>query len=278
MHPVVNHLIQLQELTMIRAEQKAASRKTDLASLDASIEKMTAKLPDDVRSLFTRLEKKDPVVIVPVSISNCAGCAMQLPISLVQAVKSGGQMHQCPACARILYYPDGAPRRIGARTRRSEPRKVGISRFSSAALMVPELKAGDRDEAIHELASVMANEGFIDNEETFAAGAIQRENLLSTSMGHGIAFPHVRGVEGGGIAVAIGISKKGIKFDPSSRNLTRIIFLISIPTAASAFYLKLLAGLTESLTDKDARDSLIAAGTPDKLWTALTKITRSTIK
>ena len=35
---------------------------------------------------------------------------------------------------------------------------------------------------------------------------------MSTAVDNAIAFPHVRGVEGGALNLALGVSKKGIKF------------------------------------------------------------------
>jgi mannitol/fructose-specific phosphotransferase system IIA component (Ntr-type) len=50
-----------------------------------------------------------------------------------------------------------------------------------------------------------------------------------------------------------------------------------IPTAASAFYLKLLAGLAETFSDADARKALAAEETPEKMWKTLIKLTKKTI-
>ena len=49
MHPVANHLIQLQELVLIRDEQKIAGAPERLEALNDSIKTMTAKLPADTR-------------------------------------------------------------------------------------------------------------------------------------------------------------------------------------------------------------------------------------
>jgi mannitol/fructose-specific phosphotransferase system IIA component (Ntr-type) len=94
---------------------------------------------------------------------------------------------------------------------------------------------------------------------------------------HGIAFPHVRGVEGGGLTLALGLSPKGVRFGAASRSLTRIVFLIVIPTAASAFYLKLLAGLTQTFREDKNRELLLEADTPQDLWKALSRTTRVAI-
>ena len=96
-----------------------------LEQMDASIKDMIVKLPDDTRVFFEKLHKKDHVVIVPVSDGICAACGMKLPISLAQAVRLAREIHGCPNCARMLFYPESAPRWVGKAPRRSEPRKVG---------------------------------------------------------------------------------------------------------------------------------------------------------
>ena len=64
MHPVANHLIQLQELTLIRDEQKAAGISHHLEQLDDSIKSMAKGLPGDVRTLFDKLHKKNQKIYV----------------------------------------------------------------------------------------------------------------------------------------------------------------------------------------------------------------------
>jgi mannitol/fructose-specific phosphotransferase system IIA component (Ntr-type) len=108
--------------------------------------------------------------------------------------------------------------------------------------------------------------------------ALQREAIVSTAVDHGLAFPHVRGVEGGGLTLACGLSRKGIPFGEEDKKPTKILFFMVIPTAASAFYLKLLAGLAESFTDAENRKAVLAAKDQDELWKALSKVTRATIK
>jgi mannitol/fructose-specific phosphotransferase system IIA component (Ntr-type) len=53
---------------------------------------------------------------------------------------------------------------------------------------------------------------------------------------------------------------------------------MAIPTATSAFYLKLLSGLSRTFREKETRESLMAAKTEDDLWKALIKATRKMIK
>lgn len=279
MHPLVNMLVQLQELSLVRSEQDASMSNKHLSQLDNSIQSLLNSIPEDTRALFQRIEKKDVLAIVPISHNVCSGCGLTLPVSLVYAVRAGEKLYQCTNCARILYYPEVRPRRISRKIPgRSEPRRTGIARFSSLSLMVPHLQSTDRDKVIEELAMKMEVERFVDNGTKLVDEALEREAIMSTAMEHGIAFPHVRGVEGGGLTLALGINRKGIKFDSEERTLTHIVFFIVIPTAASVFYLRLLSGLTQTFVKKDAREKLIAAKTPEELWQVLVKATRATIK
>jgi len=278
MHPVVNHLVQLQELILIRDEEKVTMGLSRLEQMDASIKEMTAKLPEETRIFFEKLHKKDHTVIVPVSDGICAACGMKLPISLVQAVRLGREIHGCPNCARMLFFPEAAPRWVGKVPRRSEPRKVGVSRFSSHTLMIPNLESEDMEGVVRELACKMEYEGFVDKADKLVEAALRREAILSTAVDHGLAFPHVRHVEGGGLTLALGLTSKPIKWAGNAEPVTRMVFFMAIPTAASAFYLKLLAGLMEALMKPDARKAILAEKDADKVWKALCKATRTTIK
>ncbi len=278
MQAIVNHLIQLQELLMIKDEQKVLGGTEHLQRMDASILTMKNELRGDVRLTFDRLQKKDFLVIVPVSDGICAACGLRLPISLVQQVRMCKEIQACPSCARMLFAPEVRPKRIPGRVRRTDPPKVGISRFTSHSLMIPKLEAVDKEGAIKELAFKMETEGFVDKAGKLVEEALRREAIISTAVSHGVAFPHVRGIEGGGLTLALGMSQKGIQFD-GDNNLSKLIFFMVIPIAASAFYLKLLSGLTEALMKPEARKALLAEkDDPEKLWKALVKVTRSTIK
>jgi mannitol/fructose-specific phosphotransferase system IIA component (Ntr-type) len=277
--PLLNSLVQLQELLLVRSEQDAAMSDKHLSQLDESIQSLLDAMPADVLLLFQKIQKKDLLAIVPISNNVCSGCGLTLPVSLVYAVRAAEKLHQCTNCARILYYPAVRPRRLSKKMGgRFEPRRPGIARFSSPTLMIPNLKATERDKAIAELACKMAEEGFVDDSEKLIKEAIKREAIINTAVDHGLAFPHVRGVEGGGLTMALGISQKGIRADPSERTLTHIVFFIVIPTAASVFYLRLLSGIVQTFSKKNEREKLLEAKTPEELWAALVKTTRNTIK
>lgn len=275
---LINHLIQLQELTIARAQQEASMPGARLAQLDEAIRTLFDQLPASVAGQYRKIEKKGMLTIVPVANGFCSACGMSLPVSLVHAIHAAKDLHYCPNCARMLYYPESRPRHLGRRRRRTEPVKVGIERFSAPELMIPRLTSADRDGVIGELCEKMEVEGFVDHADRLREEALKREAIISTAVDYGLAFPHVRGVEGGGLTLALGLHRKGIRFGGPGRTLTRIIFFMVIPTAASAFYLKLLSGLAQTFQQEAAREKLFEAETPEQLWKALGRATKTTIQ
>ena len=279
MQPIINHLVQLQELVIARAQQEVGMPGAQLDQLDESIASLKKELSPDISLQFTRLLQKGPLAIVPVVNGVCTACGMTLPVALVHKVHAAEQIYHCPSCARLLFHRESSARNTRKSPRRSDPPKVGIERFSAEALMIPALKGTDRDAVLAEMCQKLADEGFVDDAGKLLDAALKREAIISTSVENGLAFPHVRCVEGGALTLALGIAPKGVKFDhPAGKANTRVVFFMVIPTAASAFYLKLLAGLSQVFQKAENRDKLLEADTSEKLWKALVKTTRLVIQ
>ncbi len=271
----IKHLIQLQDLVAARAQQQAALPKQRLLQLDKNIQALTAELPPDLRSHFNRLVQKSVEAIVPITGENCSGCGFVLIKTVVNSINAGDEMNRCPNCARILYAPDVPLTRTAPRRRWGDPIKRGIERFTAPELMIPSLKGTTKEEILLELCENMREQGYVEDCHDLHDAALRREAIVSTAVGNMIAFPHVRGVEGGGLTLSLGISKKGIDFGGTTK--TKVFFYMVIPTAASAFYLKLLSGLTQSFGTAEKRDTLLKVKTQEELWKALIVGTKKTI-
>jgi mannitol/fructose-specific phosphotransferase system IIA component (Ntr-type) len=141
--------------------------------------------------------------------------------------------------------------------------------------MLVNLDAKTREEAVEQLAYAMEKNGFIANAGNLVTAALERESILSTAIGDAIAMPHVRGVEGGALTLAMGVSPEGIDWDGEKVNF---VFLSAIPVAVSAFYLRLMSGITQAFSKDANRKAALAAENPAALWKVLQKATRATVK
>ncbi len=277
-HSLINQLIQLQELVVANMQKKVSMPNARLEELGKSISALGSDLPQQVKSHFNRLLQKHPEAIVPVANELCTGCGMGLTKSMIQAVHKAEGLNRCPNCARFLYYPEQLVAAERKTRSYGEARKTGISRFTSPELMMVPLKGATGEEVLAEMCARMAEEGFVEDAGHLLDMALQREAIISTAVDNGLAFPHVRGVEVGGLSMAVGIHKKGVKFGGPGRTLTRIFFFVVIPTATSAFYLRLISGLSKTFREKTASDALLACSSEEELWKALIKTTKATFK
>jgi len=277
MKNILNQLIQLQELNFAKEEQKASNSKMPLEQLEKSIAKIRAQLPPEVAERYDRLQKHYPLAVVPLVHGSCSRCGLAVPAAIVNATKAGDQLQYCPHCGRFLFYPETVARTPKKISEGRRPAEVGIARFSAANLMIPRLAGSTREAVIGELAKTLGEGGFIEDAATVTELALRREAMVSTAVEHGLAFPHVRDLEGGGLTFAVGLKEKGIEFGASGSHLSKIFFFIVIPTPATAFYLRLLAGLVRTFESADARKELLDCDEPLRMWKTLVKLTRETI-
>lgn len=272
----INTLRQLQELVLTRDELNQSGKVDHIDRLNDSIFALQDQLNGQVSAIYQRLYKKSHIVISAMTNNCCAVCGMQVPIAQVQQVRLAQHLVSCSSCGRILFAnPDDAAKNVSAQAKGEEV-KTGISRFTAEELMIVDLQSTDRDGAISALAIAMEKNGFIKNSESLVSSAIERETVMSTAMGEGLAFPHVRGVEGGGLTLAMGVSKEGIDWD--GENKVNIVFLSAIPVAVSAFYLRLMSGLVQSFSKAANRKAVLEATDSAALLKALCKATRASVK
>ena len=270
----INIIRQLQELVLTRDEHHQTGDGSHLDKLNDAIDELQKKLDPQVLGLYSRLYKKSHIVLAAMSNGCCSVCGMQVPIAQSQQVRLAQHLVTCSSCGRILFADDAdAARNIAEKGDRDEM-KTGISRFSAEELMVVNLDGSSREAAIAQLAQAMESNHFIENADSLVAAAMDREAVLSTAMDD-VAFPHVRGVEGGGLTLAMGVSKDGIDWGGDTVHL---VFLSAIPVAVSAFYLRLMAGLAQSFAKKENRDAAISSKDSATLWKTLVKATRHAVK
>ena len=271
----INTLRQLQELVLTRDEHNQTGDGSHLDALNDAIDALQKKLEPQVAGLYARLYKRSHIVISAMVNNCCAVCGMQVPIAQGQQVRLGQHLVTCSSCGRILFAADeDAVVNTSEAPDRDNP-KTGISRFSAEELMVCDLGSATCEQAIAKLALAMEKHGFISSAGNLVTAALEREGVLSTAMEGGLAFPHVRGVEGGGLTLAMGVSQEGIDWDGEKVNM---VFLSAIPVAVSAFYLRLMAGLAQSFAKEANRKAVLEAKDAATLWKALQKATRATVK
>ena len=67
-----------------------------------------------------------------------------------------------------------------------------LSKFCDESLVKFNLDAGNKDEVIEELVDLAATSNMIKDRDQLLTDVRERENLVTTGVGYGVAFPHAK--------------------------------------------------------------------------------------
>ena len=137
---------------------------------------------------------------------------------------------------------------------------------ASAVERIQFIDTPDKDEALRGLTALLATADSVTDPDALEAAMFEREQLISTGIGLGVAVPHVRLSGVTSLTAAIGVSREGIGFNAFDGLPVHIIIMIAAPENAHREYLGLLAKIALLLKSQTIRDSIIGAGTPGDIY------------
>ena len=137
-----------------------------------------------------------------------------------------------------------------------------LSKFCGEDLVIFDLKAKTKDEVIVELVDLAAGSTMIKDRDELLNDIRERENLVTTGVGYGVAFPHAKTRSAKGIVIAFGKSAEGIEFDAMDHQPVNLFFLIAAPEDAIGAHLNVMARLSYLMKSKENREKLLAVASP----------------
>ena len=115
-----------------------------------------------------------------------------------------------------------------------------------------------RNSAIDALITLLDDEGQLPEKNAFREAIFQREELVSTGIGMGIAIPHAKMKSIQRFFIGVGIQKqKGIEWNSLDKAPVRIVFMIGGPDDKHTEYLQILSMITAAIKDVDLRKKLL---------------------
>ena len=140
-----------------------------------------------------------------------------------------------------------------------------ITELMHQDLMIMDLRATTKEEAIDELIASLAKGGRLQDEKLFRDMIWKREGEASTGIGGGIAMPHAKTSAVTAPAVVFAKSARGVEFDALDEEPVHLFFMIAAPEGAGNTHLRTLAALSRLLIDAEFIDQLRQTQTPDEV-------------
>lgn len=144
-----------------------------------------------------------------------------------------------------------------------------LSKFCEEELMSFDLSASTKEDIIKELVELAAKSSMVRDKEELMAAVLEREKLVTTGVGYGVAFPHAKTRAIKGITIAFGRSEVGVEFEAMDKKPVHLFFLIAAPEDAIGAHLNVMARLSYVMKSEKNRERLMRSKTAGEVMLIL---------
>lgn len=129
------------------------------------------------------------------------------------------------------------------------------------------LQASTKDDVLRELVQVVAS-GVEEPDEVLRA-VREREAVLSTGIGNGVAIPHGKSSMVEDLVMAAGRTAEPVEFDSLDGKPVQLLFMLIGPETAAGPHIKALSRISRLVRKDSVREQLINAKSPEEFYRGL---------
>jgi fructose-specific phosphotransferase system IIA component len=137
-----------------------------------------------------------------------------------------------------------------------------LSKFCDERLISFNIKATSKPDAIKELVGLLASSPMVKDGDQLLGDIMERENLVTTGVGYGVAFPHAKTKAVKGIVIGFGRASAGLDFDAMDHKPVNLFFVIAAPEDAIGAHLNVMARLSYLMKSEENRQKLMTFTSP----------------
>jgi fructose-specific phosphotransferase system IIA component len=131
--------------------------------------------------------------------------------------------------------------------------------------IVISLKSGTKDEVLEEMVDVLYRAGKIKDTYAVLKAIVDRERIMTTGIGNGVAVPHCKTPAVDRLVAALGISREGIDFQAPDDEPAHLIFILAAEENNPGPHVRALARLAKLLSSSEVRSAIQACHTPEEV-------------
>jgi mannitol/fructose-specific phosphotransferase system IIA component (Ntr-type) len=149
-----------------------------------------------------------------------------------------------------------------------------LTSFTDQRFVDLALAPGSKDDVIASLVKLLSHSPKLRDPKRLLADVLSREKLVTTGVGHGVAFPHAKSEAVSGVVFAFGRATGDIDFGALDGLPVRLVFLIGAPreTEPSRVYLNLMARLSFLMKGEDNRELLLSTDSREEVFRLLDSV------
>ena len=118
---------------------------------------------------------------------------------------------------------------------------------------------------LKELVDILDSGARVGNTSKLLIDFVNREKQATTSIGFGIAFPHIRSIQAKDFMLGFARSSEGYEYASVDKEPVHMFFVMAAPPYDDSLYLKVFKALAEILRDEETREQLMNAEHPGEI-------------
>ena len=135
----------------------------------------------------------------------------------------------------------------------------------SAESTIVDLKGESKEDIIAELVNALPVGDAITDRDQVLQAVLDREKIMSTGIGDGIAIPHGKSAAVTELVAAMGTQRRGVDFDALDGEPAFVFFLLVSPANVSGPHIKALARISRLLKNDEFKKKLIEANSAEEI-------------
>ena len=142
---------------------------------------------------------------------------------------------------------------------------MNLLEILSPKSILVDLQGETKEEIIKDLVDALELGEVITDRDKVLQAVLEREKIMSTGIGDGIAIPHGKSDAVVRLAAALGTQRRGVDFESLDGEPGYVFFLLVSPANVSGPHIKALARISRLLKNDEFKKKLIEAVTPEEL-------------
>lgn len=131
------------------------------------------------------------------------------------------------------------------------------------------LQARDKESSIKELVQLLESAHGVNTRGEILSKVLQRESMMSTGIGNGVAIPHGKTRLLDHLLAACGVSRPGIDFDSMDGEPATLFIMLVSPESLRGPHVKALANVSRLLKEESVRNALRLSTTAEEFMRVL---------
>ncbi|HEV2130378.1 MAG TPA: PTS sugar transporter subunit IIA [Longimicrobiaceae bacterium] len=137
------------------------------------------------------------------------------------------------------------------------------------------LTSGTKGEILDELVDVVGRTSAVNDLAAVLRAVREREEVLSTGIGNGVAIPHGKSAGVGELLLAAGVTPEPVDFEALDGRPVSLFFLLVGPESAAGQHVKALSRISRLLRRDSFRERLAVSSSPDEFYAVIREAEQS---